>query len=414
MRVLVVDDDIDFRGLARVLLQRNFPRVDVSEYDPEVFGMPPESFPWADYDVVLLDHELRAEHTGLDWLRRFSKLPGFPSVIFTTGTGDEYLAARAMKLGADEYLSKRDVTAARLGELVGSVLAARTVPAEPSPNSEPTSRDTASTDASASDALASVGYTLRRLLGCGGTADVYLAERIGDGLTVVVKLLREAMAGDDVEIRRFIDEAHVLDSLDSPHVVRVYGHGVKAQRSYLIMEYMGHGDLRSRISEGILPGQALDYLRAIMGGLISVHSHGIVHRDLKPSNVMFRYDDSLALTDFGIAKRLGTELNLTTSDSIIGTPAYVSPEQCDGKEADARSDIYSAGVMLFEMLTGIRPFHGESAAVLFMQHSTAPVPQLPEALSKFQPFVDRLMAKRTEDRYQSAGAVLEALQSFRH
>ncbi len=407
MKVLVVDDDEDFRSLTRALIQRSFPRAAVAEYDPESRGVPLDDFPWADYDVVLLDHELNTGDTGLDWLRRYGRLPGFPAVIFATGAGDENLAARAMKFGADEYLSKRDVSAAHLGALLSSVMAARNaagpdavapvhdrpMPGVPTPAAVP-------------------GYSLRRLLGCGGTADVYLAERHGDGLTVVLKLLREGMAHNAVAIKRLVTEARVLESLDSPHVVKVYGHGVEAGRAYLAMEYLGHGDLRARISEGLGVRTALEYALALARGLATVHARGVLHRDIKPGNVMYRYDDSLALTDFGIAKSASIDSSLTGSGSVVGTPSYMSPEQCEGRGAEARSDLYSLGVVIFEMLTGSRPFTGDSPGMLFMQHVTAAVPRLPEHLSHCQALMDGLLAKRPQDRPPHAGAVAEEIAAL--
>jgi CheY-like chemotaxis protein len=376
MKVLVVDDDPDFRALIRVLLKRSYPQALVGEYDPSVLGLPRDAFPWADYDVVVLDHELHAEHTGLDWLRRFAQLPGFPAVIFATGAGNENLAARAMKFGADEYLSKRELSAERLGELVSSVMAERAA-------GEADDDSAGEAPAPASTAAGPVpGYALRRLLGFGGTADVYLAERIEDGLTVVIKVLRDAVIGDELAIRRLVAEAEALEVIDSAHVVRVYGHGMSAGRAFMAMEYLGHGDLRARIAAGIRPDVAVDYALGISRGLATVHDHGLIHRDLKPGNVMFRYDDSLALTDFGIAKHTRLGLDLTVSGIVVGTPSYISPEQCEGEDTDSRSDLYSLGVMFYEMLVGMRPFQGESASALFMQHVNLPAPRLPESLAR--------------------------------
>ena len=407
MKVLVVDDDRDFRALAGRFLHRSYPRALLADYDPSVQGLPPDDFPWADYDVVLLDHELRAEQTGLDWLRRFSRVPGFPAVIFATGAGDENLAARAMKFGADEYLSKRDMTPERLGELVSSVMAARTV--GEAGDEPPPALARGSSATPPGDPVP--GYRLRRLLGCGGSADVYLSERVADGLTVVLKLLREGMAGDPLAIRRLVLEAELLSVIDSPQVVRVYGHGVEGGRAYMVMEYLGHGDLRARIAEGLEPAAALHLAAEVARGLATVHAHGVVHRDVKPGNVNFRYDDSIALTDFGIARHLERDLDLTSHGSVVGTPSYMSPEQCEGLDADPRSDLYALGVMLFEMLTGSRPFSADSASRLFMQHADAPVPRLPPHLAAAQPLVDTLMAKDPRDRFQDAGAVIDAIDA---
>jgi serine/threonine protein kinase len=383
----------------------------VTDYDPRVQGLPPDDFPWADYDLVLLDHELQAEQTGLDWLRRFGRVPGFPGVIFATGAGDENLAARAMKFGADEYLSKRDMTPQRLGELVSSVMAERSVPASGAASTPPPVRPRPGTEGLPADPVPE--YHLRRLLGCGGSADVYLAERRADGLTVVLKILREGMRGSELAIKRLLFEADLLGSIDSPQVVRVYGHGLVDGRAYMVMEYLGHGDLRARIAEGLDLEQALHYATEVARGLATVHAHGVVHRDIKPANVNFRYDDSVALTDFGIARQMDNEQGLTSHGSVVGTPSYMSPEQCDGSEVDARSDLYSLGVMFFEMLTGSRPFSGESANMLLMQHAVAPVPALPEPLARYQQLVETLMAKDPAERYADAEAFLGALERIR-
>jgi DNA-binding NarL/FixJ family response regulator len=401
MNVLIVDDDIDFRGLARAFLRRSFPNVKVSEYDPEVLGLPDSDFPWADFDVVLLDHELHAEHNGLDWLRRYASVPGAPAVVFTTGAGSERVAVQAMRLGAADYLSKHELDSHTLGEVVNSVLAERTA------------RHAAAVPAAADagegleKSLARAGLALRRLLGCGGTADVYLAERLEDRHTVVVKLLRSGLLQDAAARERFRREAELLHGMDSPHVVRVHAHGECDGHPYMLMEYLGHGDLAARIVAGGLdPSTSLGHLEGILLGLRAIHAQGVVHRDLKPSNIMFRYDESIALTDFGISKRDGEDPGFTATGAIVGTPSYISPEQADGHAADARSDLYNAGLILFEMLTGERPYRGASASALFMQHASAPVPRLPPSLERAQELVDGLMAKRPCDRLQDAAAAL--------
>ena len=405
MKILIVDDDIDFRGLATTHLRRHFPKVNVSEYDPEVLGLPRSDFPWADFDVVILDHELRAEHTGLDWLRRYATLPGAPAVIFATGSDSASVAAEAMKLGAADFLSKQEMTATRLGEMVNTVIATHRARAVTSNGDEPPSLE-----APLVESMELAGFQIRQLIGCGGTSDVYLADRLSNSQTVVLKLLRTGFMMQAQARRRFETEARMLNALDCAQVVKVFEYGVQSNRPYMVMEYLGHGDLSQRVTPGGLDfDTACGYLQGILRGLTAIHANGIVHRDLKPANVMFRYDDSLALTDFGIAKDGSEDLVLTTTGSVVGTPTYISPEQADGKGADARSDLYSAGVIFFELLTGERPYSGSSAAALFMQHAGAPLPKLPESLAHAQPLLDAMMAKSPSERLQSAGRALDAL-----
>jgi serine/threonine-protein kinase PpkA len=179
----------------------------------------------------------------------------------------------------------------------------------------------------------------------------------------------------------------------------------------MVMEYLGHGDLAARIVPGgVGIARAVAYMKSILQGLAAIHAQGVVHRDLKPANVMFRYDDSLALTDFGISKRVSDDPGFTTTGSVVGTPSYVSPEQAEGDPAQPRSDLYSAGVILHELLTGRRPYVGASAAALFMQHAAAPVPELPAEVSLGQDLLDGLMAKDPAQRFASAEVALDALE----
>ena len=178
------------------------------------------------------------------------------------------------------------------------------------------------------------------------------------------------------------------------------------------MEHLPGGDLKTRIAEGISPEFAVGYLADIAQGLEAVHNAGVVHRDLKPTNIMFRDDGSLALTDFGLSRSSEDVASLTTSGEILGTPMYMSPEQGTGEVADARSDLYSAGIMFYEMLVGERPFTAPSAPFLIYQHIQAAVPRLPEGLTRFQALVDALLAKAPVDRVPSARALLTAIAAL--
>ncbi|HEY8357961.1 MAG TPA: protein kinase, partial [Ramlibacter sp.] len=257
------------------------------------------------------------------------------------------------------------------------------------------------------------GYRLTRKIGAGGMTQVYLAERESDGLAVVLKVLAAAGEGASSHLSRFIQEYALLSRIQDPHVIRIYDQGFGDDHAYIAMEYFERGDLRAEMRMGMDRARALDVLAQVARALAVVHGHGIIHRDLKPENLMVRPDGSVALADFGVAKSLLREDNLvltqTKHGDVVGTPFYLSPEQVSGHPVTPAADLYSLGVMLYEMLAGSRPFQGESLDLLLARHLGAPIPRLPLEFEGLQPVVDRLMAKRPEDRYPSAQALLDAL-----
>jgi serine/threonine-protein kinase PpkA len=172
------------------------------------------------------------------------------------------------------------------------------------------------------------------------------------------------------------------------------------------MEYCGGGSLKRRIATGLAPDEAFRLMRDMAGALGALHDAGILHRDLKPTNVLFRDDGSLALIDFGLAKQAALRAEFTGAGTIFGTPYYVSPEQGHGETVDERGDLYSLGVVFYEMLTGQKPYTGETALAVIIAHRQAPVPRLPAALAGWQPLVDRLLAKAPADRFQSVPELL--------
>ena len=170
--------------------------------------------------------------------------------------------------------------------------------------------------------------------------------------------------------------------------------------------------MKQRIERGVSIADALNYTRHIVGGLDAIHAHGIVHRDLKPGNIMFRADDSLALADFGIARRLDQVSDLTNHGSVLGTPNYLSPEQALGQLVDERADYYSVGVIMYEMLAGRKPFRAESAAALIYQHVHSDIPTLPAPVVYLQPLIDRLLAKQPAERIGTASEFLTTLANI--
>jgi serine/threonine protein kinase len=175
------------------------------------------------------------------------------------------------------------------------------------------------------------------------------------------------------------------------------------------MEYLGGGDLRNRMDKGVTERAATQYLRQISSALSAVHGMGVLHRDLKPGNIMLRKDGSIALIDFGLAKKARLEGEITDKGEIFGTPYYMSPEQGHGSQVDERSDIYSLGVIFYEMLTGEKPFKADTAMGIIYQHGNAPIPLLPARFSQYQALLNMMLAKLPGDRLQSAAEIEEWL-----
>ncbi len=257
------------------------------------------------------------------------------------------------------------------------------------------------------------GYQIERRIGQGGMALVYLAMQESLRRPVALKVLHPLHAETTEFTERFLNEGRMLASLSHRNIIIIHDIGVSGPVHYIAMEYVEGGDLKQRMREGLSVPVALEYARTIACALHVAHQKGIVHRDVKPANVMFRNDGTLVLTDFGIAKQFDANSDLTVTGSTIGSPHYLSPEQAHGKPVDARSDIYSIGIMLYEMLSGEKPYQGESEMDTVLKHLNEPVPQLAGDLAHLQPLLERMLAKQPDDRFQSAAELAEKLAAAR-
>jgi serine/threonine-protein kinase PpkA len=259
------------------------------------------------------------------------------------------------------------------------------------------------------------GYRVVRKIGSGGMTDVYLTHRDTDGLPIVLKVLNASGTGASEHLSRFIQEYALLSQIDHPNVIKIYDQGFTDDHAYIAMEYFERGDLRAQFA-GLGQQRVLSVTAQVAQALQAIHARGVVHRDLKPENLMVRVDDSIALADFGIAKSVIAGDNMlftqTSHGVVVGTPYYLSPEQAAGKAITPRSDFYSLGVMMFEMLAGSRPYRGDSLQELLDRHMNAPTPPLPGAHSALQPLVDKLMAKDPAQRHASADELLQDLRRY--
>lgn len=255
------------------------------------------------------------------------------------------------------------------------------------------------------------GYRIEGTLGRGGMASVFLARQESLDRSVALKIMSPSLGADADFRTRFLNEGRIIAQLNHGHIVTVYDIGCHDDLHYITMEYLPGGTLRERIRAGLPLEQTLRIAEALAGALHYAHQRGFIHRDIKPLNVLFRENDTPVLTDFGIAKVIGADSQLTRTGFAVGSAGYMSPEQALGRPIDQRADIYAFGVLFWEMLTGKSPFEATDAFALALKHATAPLPGLPSELTRFQPLFDRLLAKQPEERYADLDEFLRALAS---
>ncbi|VAW94907.1 Serine/threonine protein kinase PrkC, regulator of stationary phase [hydrothermal vent metagenome] len=254
------------------------------------------------------------------------------------------------------------------------------------------------------------GYKIVDILGRGGMAIVYKATQVSIGRTVALKVLAPNHA-DETFTDRFLREAQIISHLTHPNIITVFDAGVHKSHHYMSMEYISGKTLRDA-RDDLSRRQKIDVLRQIALALDYAGKKGYVHRDIKPENIMLHEDGRAVLMDFGIARGDDTARGLTLTGKAIGTPYYMSPEQTKGIKVDSRSDIYSFGVVLFQALTGVVPYDGNSFVDIGMKHITEAIPSLPRGLESFQVIVNTAMSKDPEHRYQTAGELIVALDKI--
>ena len=256
------------------------------------------------------------------------------------------------------------------------------------------------------------GYTISRELDKGGMSTVYLATQNSVDREVALKVMSLELNTDEDFGERFQREAKIVGQLSHPHIVVIYDIGVHNGYNYISMDLLTGGSLADVIHSINQPTRSLQILRDIASALDYANSQGYIHRDIKPSNILFRSDGAAVLTDFGIAKSLQCDNNTTMAGVVMGTPNYMSPEQSTGKPLDGRSDLYSLGVVFYQMLTGSLPYEGEDSIAVALQHITSPIPSLPLTLKKYQSLLNKLMAKDADKRFTNGAAVIAAIDSL--
>lgn len=260
-------------------------------------------------------------------------------------------------------------------------------------------------------------YEIKSELGRGGMATIYHGYDPRFEREVAVKVLPPELIHADPQFRlRFEREARIIASLEHPSIVPVYDVGEENDQPYFVMRYMNGGSLSERIQAGLFSVEAaVKLLEQIASGLDEAHTKGIVHRDLKPSNILFTNKGVPLISDFGIAK-FAQEAGNMTGSAIIGTPAYMAPEQAGGEALDGRADIYALGVILYEMLTGKQPYHADTPLAVAIKHLTEPVPRILAANPNLPIWMEKVistgMAKNRDERFSSAVEMVETIKAF--
>ena len=460
-RLLIVDRDARYREWLRHHLGVLCPEGTITTFDMQELDRSVGSVTRNDFDLLLLaasfgESPADPGSEGLERLRQLRGWPAMPAIVAIAEDGNELTAVRAIQLGAVDYLPKRLLTPERLRTAVQLALRRQELLAagrdalkgsEPSPAAAAV-ESTGGDDGAAPHEVAGVlegkadessgapqdgesgggsesaeaiergmrdpipGYTIRRAIGESEKAIVYLATSTALGADVALKVSRsEIENASDRQI--FAREHAALSALRHPAIVKIHEYGVHHGREYLAMEYFPRGDLKGRLQRGILEPDVLRYMEQIARALDVVHTAGIFHRDLKPPNVMLRETDEVVLIDFGLARNLQGELQSTRKGVLRGSPYYMSPEQALGEKLDARTDLYSLGIIFYEMLTGKKPYTGTTAIEVLQQHVSAPAPRLPRQLEHLQSLLDGLTAKSPDERFANAAQVIEAVSGMR-
>ena len=416
-RVLIMRHASGLVNRARRIAIAKWPTAKLEVHDLAAYGKPPADFRWDRYVHLLIDDEyLRKE--GLLWLSELRGKPNFPKIVRVLPEPGRHTPPAEIAVKAvPQPPPKAEITPAAADikpmPKYESKSATRPDPSEDSAGR--IARIEARRLADAESVLKSAGiqgFALVKPLGSGATANVCLCERPNKD-QVVLKVLKSEGSGDSDLLSRFVQEYFAASSIDSPYVAKVFEHGFTDSHAYIVMEYFPAGDLRARVARD-RPSveESLIIIGSILSALTSVHAGGIIHRDLKPANVMFRDDGTIALVDFGSARWDADPVAKTLAGVVIGTPYYLSPEQALGGTADERSDLYSVGVMMYELLTGQRMYAAASLVGLFEMHKNAPIPKLPENLSYHQNFLERLVSKKPSERFTSAAEAFGALMEY--
>ncbi len=409
--LLVVDAERELRSWLRHHIEILWPDGQVEEIEPANLDRRCETLKGSKVDLIVLGVQcgdaLDDPAAGFEALRSLQRRAGMPPIVVIASGGNELSAVQAMRLGAADYLPRSLLNAQRLATALRQGLKPTRRALQPRARLPKGLRRRVDPSH-----LNLPQYSILHNLGESARAVVYLAHSTTLGRNVALKISKPADDGAG-GCEDFAREYAAISAVHDPSVVEIYDYGFHDGREFIAMEYFPCGDLKTRLQQPITLTESLQYAQRICSALQVVHAAGLIHRDLKPPNVMLREDGSVVLIDFGLAKKLDTASRITAAGVLRGSPYYMSPEQAQGLPLDARSDLYSAGVILFEMLAGSKPYTGSSAVEVMQQHVHGPRPPLPAPYAALEPLLDRLMARERSERFADAAAAATAVAATR-
>jgi hypothetical protein len=408
-RLLIIGGERELRLWLRHQVEVLRPNTQVEELDAQQLDERAPTLRMRELQLILLcascDGAAQDPAAGLNDLVRLLRFHDVPPIVVIAVGGNELTAVRAMRLGACDYLPRELLSGQRLADALRVTMRAPR-------RSGMRERRSAKTPRRRIDPthLNVPQYSILHRLGESSRAAVYLAHSASLGRNVALKISKPIVDSTD-ECNEFAREYAAISAIRHPSVVEIYDYGFHDGREFISMEYFPCGDLKMRLQQPITIKEALEFTLRICEALQVVHAAGLIHRDLKPPNVMLRENGAIVLIDFGIAK--GAELGgrSTAVGVLRGSPYYMSPEQAQGGPLDARSDLYSVGVILFELLSGNKPYTGSSAIEVMQQHVYGPRPRLSAQLLQYEALLEHFMARQRDERFPDAISATAALAS---
>lgn len=406
-KISVIDGAYGSRRLVSMFVRQRWPNAVIEEVDPFSQTMRGVGITYAANGDLLIVGGIGSRGEAIDALKRMRASPARLPIILLVNSDMENSARELAEAGASAVLFRDALSARDLVDAATRLIRQKDDAPPPGPAHaylpSPQTRGTFTLTVNEKPRDVQIEHyrALGKLAG-NELNQVFSAERLSDRKRAVIKVMTAIPLGDRKQLGSFIELYGYLASKEQRCLVKVLDGGITDNFPYMVFEYLGSGDLRGSMDEPLAPQDALRILNQLAMALAIIHADKLAHMDLKPENVFFRDDGSVALIDFTIATHFGSVAGMSIIGEVMGTPGYMSPEQGQGLPVDGRSDLYSVGVMFYEMLAGEKPYNAESAAVLIYKHIHDEVPLLPKHRREYQPIVDRLMAKRPEDRCQTA------------